>query len=81
MAHDQEGPARPPELEAAPGLDPGRGLGLSFGPRGLGWPLLAMNQDPNIMPRINWKGHELDDKAINYTRVISISRGLYQSAN
>ena len=50
--------------EEAAGPDPGRGPGRSFGPR-TSRPLLAMSREPNIMPRINTKYDELNDKAIN----------------
>ena len=43
------------QRESAPGPDPGRGPGCSFGPQGR--PLLAMSREPNIRPRINWKCH------------------------
>ena len=48
MAQGQEGTAQPLESEGAPGPDPGRGAGASFGPWGApsGRPLLAMSHEP-----------------------------------
>ena len=40
------GPAPGPGPKGAPGPDPGSGPGRSFGPHGLGRPVLAMSHEP-----------------------------------
>ena len=61
-------------------MDPGRGPGRSFG--GCSGPSCprSLSREPNIMPRINQKCYELNDKAIASPKVILISREYYQSS-